>query len=95
MFAIFSINIFHRSYVLIFNFFSDEYLILRASEDLKNSILDALFGEIVVYNKSRIMQFCCALFHDLLCKISSLHTLCYIHNFLSLRESRLKNAIKR
>ena len=53
MFAIFSINIFNRSiYVLIFNIFSNEYWILRATEDLKNSILEGFFGEMGVYRKS-------------------------------------------
>ena len=50
MFAIFFINIFNESiYVLIFNSFSDEYLILKATEDFKNSILGALFGAMGVY----------------------------------------------
>ena len=71
MIAIFFINIFNRSiYVLIFNFFSDEYLILRATEDLNNSILGDVFGE-MVYIKTLRMQICCALFNVLLCKIAS------------------------
>ena len=44
MYGIFFINIFNRSiYVLIFNFFSDEYLIIT-TEDLKNSTLGGFFG---------------------------------------------------
>ena len=71
MFAIYFIKIFNRSiYVLIFNFFSDKYLILRATEDLNNAILFRFFREMGVYIKNLIMQFCCALFHVLLCKIS-------------------------
>ena len=66
MFAIFFIKMFNRSiYVLIVNFFSDEYVILRTIEDLKNSILGGCFEEMGVYIKNLIMQFSCALFHDL------------------------------
>ena len=39
-------------------FFSDEYLILTATEDLKNSILGGFFWEMGDISK---MQFCCAL----------------------------------
>ena len=71
MLTIFFINIFNRSiYVLIFHFFSDEYLIIRATEYLKNATLGGLFGEMKEYNKNIITQFCCTLFHVLLCKIS-------------------------
>ena len=58
-------------YELIFNFFSDEYLTLRATEDLKNSILGRFFGEMEVYIKNLIIRLCWALFQVLLCKISS------------------------
>ena len=37
----------------------------RATEGLKISILGGFFGEIEVYMKNLIMQFCCALFHDI------------------------------
>ena len=67
MFAIFFINIFNRSIsVFIFNIFSNEYLILRATEDLKSSILGGFFGQMGIYIKNLIMKFCCTLFHDLL-----------------------------
>ena len=55
MFAIFFINIINRSiYVLIFNFFSDEYLIVRATIGLNKKFN---FGEIFwgiggIYQKS-------------------------------------------
>ena len=63
MFAIFFINIFDRNiYVLIFHLFSDEYLILRATEDLKNSILGGFFEVMVVYIKYLIIQIYCG--HD-------------------------------
>ena len=43
MFAIFLINIFNRSiYVLILNFFSDDYWIVRATEDLTRTALSSL-----------------------------------------------------
>ena len=52
MFALFFINIFNRGiYVLIFNFFSDEYLTLRANEDLKNAILAEFFVYQKCYNE--------------------------------------------
>ena len=58
-----------------FAIFSDEYLIIRATEDLKNSTLGEFFGEMGLYIKNLIMQFCYALFIVqncvLLCKISS------------------------
>ena len=41
-------------YTYIFNFFSDEYLILRANEDIKNSILGVFFGDI----KNYLIAFC-------------------------------------
>ena len=37
-------------------------------EDLKNSG-GIFFGEMGVYIKNLVMQFCCVLFHVLLCKI--------------------------
>ena len=66
----FFVNIFNRGiYVLIFNFFfSDEYLIIRATEDLKNSTLGWFLLKMGVYNKNLIIQLCCALFH--VCKVS-------------------------
>ena len=46
MFAIFFINIFNRSiYVLILNIFSVAYLILRVTEDFKNSICGQFVGK--------------------------------------------------
>ena len=66
----FFIKTFNSSiYVLIFNFFSDEYLTLRATE--KNSVLGGFFGEMELYIKNLIMHFCCALFGVLFSKISS------------------------
>ena len=56
MFAIFFINIFNKSiYVLIFKILSGEYLILRATEDFKNSILKEFFVEMEVYIKNLII----------------------------------------
>ena len=56
MFDIFFINIVNRSmYVLTFNFFSDEYLIISATEDLKTSTLGGFLGEMGVYIKNLIM----------------------------------------
>ena len=52
-------------------FFSDEYLIVRATENLKNLSWVGFFGEMGAYIKNLIMQFCCALSNVLLYKISS------------------------
>ena len=67
----FFINIFIRSIgVLVFNFFSDGCLIISASEDFKNLMLEGFFVKLWAYFKNLTMQFLCALFHDLLRKIS-------------------------
>ena len=53
-------------YAFAIFFLSNKYLI----EYLRNLTLVGFFGEMGVYSKNLIMQFCCALLH-LLCKIST------------------------
>ena len=72
MSSTFFINIFITSiYVQIFTYFWNEDFIWRATENLINSTFRGFYEEREEYIKKFNDAVFCALFHNLLCKISS------------------------
>ena len=71
----FFINIFIRStYVSICTYFSDEYLILRATANFKNSIFGWLFAKMGIYIKSLLCSFIVLFFiYGAKFQVSNLH----------------------